>query len=198
MTRTTLSMASKPTLTTKVDKLINPKTQLREAKVVLLTFLSGLILLGCGTQSYSNYEPSAPPSPVVTQPEPSYNTNPAGVSEPESDHSQLSNDSNYGQFALTPEEIEALQKLSTLTDEEILSILPELTSEQMQYIRSFSRTPSPPQPTAIMPSNPSDDLTRSNRQLVMEMRRLNHQIEMQELRKNAEMGSPFYYYNNNP
>lgn len=196
MTRTTLSMASKPTLTTKVDKLINPKTQLREAKVVLLTFLSSLILLGCGTQSYSNYEPYAPPSPVVTEPEPSYKTNPVGVSEPESDHSQLSNDSNYAQFALTPEEIEALQKLSTLTDEEILSILPELTSEQMQYIRSFLQTPSLPPQTAIMPSNPSHDLTRSNHHLVMEMKRLNHQIELQRLRENAQTGSPFYYYNN--
>jgi hypothetical protein len=224
MTQTILSLTSKPNLIPNAEELTSSKSKLKEAKTTVLIFLSSFILFGCGDQSYSNYEPYDPPSVPISEPSGTY---PTAVTEPSS---PSYNNSNEGQFALTPEEIKILQLLSTLSDEQITSILPEVTPEQIQALRSLPQTPTPtlnnngynPEvgrvieesnnlitetnqflqnpptstPSYQSSSNHNDNLTRSNHALRRELKRLNHNIEMEKLEELAAEASPYYYYNN--
>jgi hypothetical protein len=151
-----------------------------QKKSIVLTFLSSIVLFGCGTQSYSNYKPSSSSREVVSEPssssrevvsepsspsrevvsEPSSPSREV-VSEPSSPSrevvdrsSQSSNAPNYAQLEFTPEEIEVIRQISKLTDEQIASTFPSMTPDAIQLLRSLSRTLPPEQTATIQPNQP--------------------------------------------
>lgn len=91
----------------------------------------------------------------------------------------VDNEPTSAPLEFTPEEIELLQELSKLTDEQILSIFPTITTETIQMIRTFSQTLSPEQTVIASPNqHPQSNYTieQANRDAYMEDRRLEREM----------------------